>query len=123
MILPSLSEADIQIQVADLLRLHERARGFLFFAVSNEALGKARSGAALGRMARLKRMGLRSGVADLVIVKGGLAYFLEMKTAKGKQSEAQVEFEDDAWRNDAPYEVAHSFDEAVKILQSWAIIP
>ena len=123
MSLPSLSEADIQIQVADLLRLHERARGFIFFSCANEAMGAARSGAGRGRMARLKRMGLRPGVADLVIVKDSLAYFLEMKAAKGKQSEAQVLFEDDAWRAGCPYEVAHSFDEAVKILQSWLIIP
>jgi hypothetical protein len=120
---PSLSESDIQIQVADLLRLHERARGFLFFSVSNEALGAARSGAALGRMARLKRMGLRAGVSDLVIVRSACAYFIEIKTHTGTQSKNQVCFERDCEIAGAPYAVAHSFDEAAKILQSWSIIP
>ena len=118
-----LNEADIQIQVADLLRLHERARGFIFFSCANEAMGAARSGAALGRMARLKRMGLRAGVADLIVVKDGRTYFLEMKAAKGKQSEAQSNFEYDAYYAGAPYKIVRSLDEAVKILQSWSIIP
>ena len=121
--LPSLKESDIQIQVADWLRLYESARDFIFFAVPNEGMGQAKTGAGLGRMARLKRMGLRSGVADIVIVKAGQAYFLELKALGGRQSDKQILFEDDAWRAGSPYEVAYSFEEAQKIIREWAIIP
>jgi hypothetical protein len=119
----ALKESDIQIQVADWLRLFEASCGFLFWATPNEAMGEAKTGAGLGRMARLKRMGLRSGVADIVIIKAGQAYFLELKAANGKQSEKQILFEDDAWRAGSPYEVAHSFEEAQKIVRGWSICP
>lgn len=115
-------EADIQIQLVEYLNLMAPSRGFLFFAVPNEGMGKAQSGAGMGRMMKLRRMGLRSGVADLVIVKDGRAYFLEMKRHNGKQSVNQLQFEAEAIRAGAEYAVAHSFDEAVEILQRWLII-
>ena len=68
-------------------------------------------------------MGLRSGVSDLVIVKEGRAYFLELKIGNGKQSENQCTFEADCMIAQAHYGIAWSFDDAVKILQSWRIIP
>jgi hypothetical protein len=123
MILPSLKESDIQIQVADWLRLFEASCGFIFWATPNEAMGEAKTGAGLGRMARLKRMGLRSGVADIVIVKAGRAYLLEMKRPGEGQSENQFLFEEDAKRVEAPYAVAHSFEEAQKIVRGWLICP
>ena len=116
-----LTESQIQIQVADWLRLHEASGGFVFFSVPNEALGRANSKAGLWRMARLKHMGLRPGAPDLIIIKAGRAYLLEMKAEHGKQSISQVEFEADAIRAGAKYAVAHSFDEAKKIIEEWAI--
>ena len=115
-------ESAIQIQLVEYLSLVAPQRGFLVFAVPNEGMGKAQSGAGMGRMMKLRRMGLRSGVADLVIVKDGRAYFLEMKRRLGKQSVNQLDFEADAIRAGAEYAVSHSFDEAVKILKGWGII-
>ena len=115
-------EASIQIQLVEYLSIVAPSRGFLFFAVPNEGMGKAQSGAGMGRMMRLRRMGLRSGVADLVFVKDGRAYFLEMKRRLEKQSVNQLYFEADAIRAGAEYSVAHSFDEAVNVLKSWLII-
>jgi hypothetical protein len=115
-------EADIQAQLVEYCQLVAPARGFLFFAVSNEALGKARNGAGLARMAKLRKMGLRSGVADLVFVKAGRAYFLEMKRPGGKQSESQRQFQADAEAVGAPYAVAFSFDEAVEILHGFGVL-
>lgn len=119
---PDPLEAEIQIQLVEYLALVAPARGFLFFAVPNEAMGQARGSGGLARMARLKRMGLRSGVGDLVFVKAGRAYFLELKRRGGKQSTNQLYFEADAIRAGAEYAVAHSFDEALKILKNWSII-
>jgi hypothetical protein len=115
-------ESAIQTSLVEYLHLMAQSRGFLFFAVPNEGMGKAQSGAGMGRMMRLRRMGLRSGVADLVIVKDGRAYFLEMKRRLGKQSANQLEFEADAIRAGAEYAVAHSFDEALKILKNWEVL-
>jgi hypothetical protein len=119
----SLSEADIQIQVVDYVSLLAAQCGFIFFAVPNESMGEAKTGAGLGRMVRLKKMGLRSGVADLVFIKDSRAYFLEMKKPGGKQSENQIDFQLDCAMVKAQYAVAWSFEEAIKILRFWKIIP
>jgi len=114
-----LSEADIQIQVIEYASLLAAQCGFIFCSIPNE--GKDRANPA--RLAKLKRMGLRLGVADLVFIKDGRAYFLEMKKPGKKQSDDQIDFQLDAARVGAQYAVAWSFEEAVKILQSWGIIP
>lgn len=116
-------EADLQIQVVDLLRLHEKSRHFIFWSTPNELLGSARSKGGLGRMARFKRMGLRSGVADIVIVKNGCTLFLELKSEVGRQSENQKQFQADAIDAGAEYAVAHNLDEAIYALKIWGIIP
>jgi len=117
-----MTEADIQAQVVELCRLHEARCNFLFFSVPNEGMGSAKTGAGIGRMMRLKKMGLRSGVADLVFVKYGRVYFLEMKAPKGVMSDTQKAFQMDAWRVDAFYSVAHSVEEAENTLRLWRII-
>jgi hypothetical protein len=123
MTLQNLKESDIQIQVADWLRLFEARCGFIFFAVPNEGMGEAKTTAGLGRMAKLKRMGLRPGVADIVIVKLGRVYFLELKAIVGRQSDKQILFECDAMRVGAEYAVVHSLDEAQKKTREWRIVP
>ena len=119
----SLSESDIQIQVVEYVSLLAAQCGFIFWSTPNEGMGEAKTGAGLGRMARLKKMGLRSGVADLVFIKDSRAYFLEMKKPGGKQSENQKAFQLDAVRVGACYAIADSFDLAVKILQGWGLTP
>lgn len=116
---PTLSESDIQAQVVEWLRLFEVPCGFMVHSVPNE--GKDRANPA--RLAKLKRMGFRAGVADLVIVKAGRVYFLEMKRPGENQSPNQTDFAVDAHRVGAPYAVAHSFEEAEKIVKNWQIIP
>ena len=113
-----LSEADIQSQVVEYVSLLAAQCGFIFFTCSNEGTDRANP----ARLAKLKRMGLRPGVADLVFVKEGRAYFLEMKKPGGKQSENQIDFQLDCAMVGAQYAVAWSFEEAVEILQLWGII-
>ena len=52
------SESDLQIALVEYLRLFERQRGFTFFSVPNEAMGKI-EGAAFARIKRLQKMGKR----------------------------------------------------------------
>ena len=115
-------ESDIQIQIVEYLTLMAPSRGFFFFSCPNEAMGQARGKGGLARMAKLKRMGLRPGVADLVIIKAGRAYFLEVKRHDGKMSVNQKEFAILTLSHDALYAVVYSFDEALKTLQSWDIV-
>jgi len=117
-----VSESDLQIQISSLLKINEPSGHFLHFAIPNELLGSARSKGGLGRMARFKRMGLRSGVADLIIIRFG-AYFLELKTSRGKQSENQKQFQADVIDAGAEYALAHNLDEAMYALRIWGIIP
>jgi hypothetical protein len=116
-------EADLQIQVADLLRLYEKQRHFVWFSTPNELLGSARSKGGVARMARFKRMGLRPGVADIVLTRLGRSYYLELKDKGKKQSENQIAFEADALDAGAEYAVADTLDKAIDALKNWGIIP
>lgn len=113
-----LSEADIQSQVVEYVSLLAARCGFLFCSIPNE--GKDRANPA--RLAKLKRMGLRPGAGDLLFIKRGLSYFLEMKKPGEKQSDDQIDFQLDCAMVGAQYAVAWSFEEAVEILQLWGII-
>jgi hypothetical protein len=62
---------------------------------------------------RLKQSGVLSGVADLFLMHGCSMFngmFIEMKYGKGKQSEAQQEFEDKCWAEGYFYVICDSFD-------------
>lgn len=115
-------ESDLQVELVEYLEYFEKKDCFTFFAVPNEALGKARSGAGIARMKRLQKMGLRSGVADLIFFKRGRAYCLELKSKVGKQSESQKNFESICLFVGVPYVVARSFNEAVSVLKEWGIL-
>lgn len=116
-------ESDFQIELADFLRLFERQRRFVFFSIPNELFGAIRSKGGLGRMARFKRMGLRSGVSDFVIGYLGKMFCLELKIKGGRQSENQSQFEKDAKAAGAQYAIAFSMREAIGVLHEWGIIP
>lgn len=65
----------------------------------------------------MREEGARAGVADLILLipKGGYASLcIEMKTAKGKQSDAQVAFMELARKMRNKYVVCRSFDDFQK---------
>lgn len=118
-----VTESAIQIAIVDTLRvLSERSR-FLFFSVPNELLGRARSNAGAARMERYKRMGLTPGVADIVIVHDGRAYFLEVKTRTNKQTDTQKAFEHRCASCSSLYRVVHDEVETLSTLKEWHIVP
>ncbi len=83
----------------------------MFFHVPNGEVRDPRTGA------KLKAMGTRRGVADLVFIRPGAPLlFLELKDRVGRQSAAQIEFQAAAERAGAQYEVAHSLDDALDVL-------
>jgi len=113
-----LSESDIQTQIVEWLQLLEGRHGFMVFSVPNE--GKDRANPA--RLAKLKRMGFRAGAPDLIILKEGQAYCLEVKKPGGVWAPAQIDFADDCLTVGVYYAVAYSFEEAQKIVTNWRIL-
>jgi hypothetical protein len=84
--------------------------------------------------AKLKAMGVRPGVADLIFIWGELVavpnlmilprvLFLELKRRGEKQSPTQKLFEAECKRVGCDYAVADNIDDAVSILQHFHILP
>jgi hypothetical protein len=112
----TVSEDSIHRAVIQHLKMNAAA-GVVYFHCPN---GEARSAETGGK---LKGMGVRPGVADLCLVlPGGQSAFLELKSAKGRQSPPQKEFAADAEKAGARYAVAASIDEAVRILTEWGAL-
>jgi len=58
---------------------------------------------------------LPKGTSDILFIKNGMAYFLEVKTDTGKASREQLEFISDMKRFGAVAGIVRSIDEAYKI--------
>ena len=79
-----MKESDIQIEVVDWFKSKQSEYRFRIFSVPNEGQRK------VWFLNKLVRMGLKSGVPDLILEfpKGRMVY-LEIKAEKGKLSETQ----------------------------------
>ena len=76
----------------------------------------------LREAARFKAMGTKAGFPDLFFCyPTGSAYglFIEFKTAKGRQSEAQKQWEDACTRVWYLYKIVRSFDEFVEVMTEY----
>jgi hypothetical protein len=104
------SESRIQMKIVSYLR----RSGYYVFSVPNEAVGKIRTRAGLGRSANLKLMGLTSGVSDLVVLMNNKIFFLEIKTPDGKQSKNQKDFEAEVEKLGFTYYLCRSLDEVIE---------
>ena len=79
-----MKESDIQIEVVEWLKEQQKHYRFRFFYCVNQGKRK------VWYLHKLVRMGLKSGVPDLILEfpKGRMVY-LEIKAEKGKLSETQ----------------------------------
>jgi hypothetical protein len=93
------------IQIACVTWFRYQYTKYLCFAVPN---GGARN-AVTGKI--LKEEGVLVGVSDLIIIGEGKALFVEIKTAIGKQSDSQKEFQRRIELSGFPYIVCRSLDE------------
>lgn len=100
-------------------QLHRAAARYLSLALGRAAVwSTVGHGAALGatvrdravRGARLKAMGVRPGVADIYIAWLGGTLWIELKSARGRQSPDQVEFQKRVEAIGHHYRVAYSLD-------------
>jgi hypothetical protein len=108
-------EARLQKTIIQHLKLCG-VEGLLWFHPANESKRSVVTGA------NLKALGMLPGVADLVIIKDGRAFFMEVKAEKGRLSDAQKEFAAAAVKAGAEWAVVHSIAEAITILRDWQVI-
>ena len=79
-----MKESDIQIEVVEWLKEQQKHYRFRFFYCVNEGKRK------VWYLHKLVRMGLKSGVPDLILeFPEGRMVYLEIKAEKGKLSETQ----------------------------------
>ena len=70
----------------------------------------------------MKGLGVKAGVADLILLHNGEAFALELKTEKGRASDAQLKFAT-AWQlaGGSSY-IANGLDEALAVLKTWGLL-
>lgn len=71
---------------------------------------------------RLKALGTKPGWPDIILVKDGHLYGLELKTEDGRLSPAQVAAHEALAAAGATVAVAHGLDAAIAILRNWGLI-
>jgi len=99
-------------------KLNHEGNPVLWFHVRNEFKGAydARYGS------RMKKEGVKAGVADYIFLSNNWCGCLEFKAPKGKLSQSQKDFEALCKTFKISYAVAHSVDEGLEILKDWNVI-
>jgi len=120
-------EERIQVDICEYFTLIQNKYHFTFHSVPNEAFSTGRSkggfsGSDYNRAAIFKMMGMKTGVADLLIVHDGKAYYMEVKSIKGRLSDAQKQFRDEALLSGYEYAVVRNMEQACEYLVIWGII-
>ena len=61
-------------------------------------------------------------MSDLHFLAGGKFYSLELKTEKGRATEAQLEFRDAVNNGGGFAAIAHGFEAALRVLRAWGLV-
>jgi hypothetical protein len=111
-------EDSIQRAVCQHLRIRG-VHGLLFWHTPNG--GKRRPIEA----AIMKSLGVRAGVADLILLHTGRMFALELKAEDGRPTVAQMQFISDFNAAVAPNGgacIAHGLDRALRVLETWGLL-
>ena len=104
-------EHELQANLIEYLRLKGR-KDIYAFAIPNAGKRSPR----MGR--RLKKEGMRAGVADVCIMMlGGRVIWVELKTEKGRASAAQKSFRAICAALDHPYLMPRTLEQAITVLK------
>lgn len=113
---PRRREED-QVQAAVVLHLATRALpGVVWWHTPNGGYRNA------GEAGRFKALGVRPGVPDLLALHRGHLYALELKTERGRVSDAQGEMIAALEAAGARCAVAFGLDDALTALERWGLI-
>lgn len=105
-------EQILQMNEIQLLTIYSQRVDFIFFSVPNESFmmstGKKHN---YGMMINLKKMGMLPGAPDLCIGYQGKMWLIENKSMIGKQSNAQIVFNQKAIAAGFEYRIIRSLVE------------
>ena len=110
-----MSEEQIHKAVIQHLKLRGVPQAF-WFHIPNGGKRSIREAKAF------KAMGVIPGVPDLLLIKHGDVYGLELKAAKGRLSPAQRATHEAMHEAGAHIWVAHGLDEAIYALEFWGFL-
>jgi hypothetical protein len=111
-----VSEHSLQVSILEYLKLSAR-RDVWWFAIPNAGKRSWRLAA------QLKAEGLTAGVADLcIMLSGGRVLWMETKTLKGQQSDAQHNFERVCTALGHPYHIIRDLPDAIDTLRHWGVL-
>lgn len=122
--MPKRTESTIQMSVHDLL---SRA-GIFHFAPLNETammilkMFKVPDKTCCTIINYLKKMGLTSGIPDILILHNGTVYFLELKSENGKPSDVQKIIHAALIRMGYKVATAYNFEDAYGKLKEWGMV-
>lgn len=109
-------ESDLQIACVRWFRLQYLQYARLLFAVPN---GGNRN---LREAARMKAEGITAGVADLILLMPRHEYgalCIELKTAKGRQSDSQKEWQEAAEKSGNRYVICRTLEEFINTITNY----
>jgi VRR-NUC domain len=98
---------------------HLRQRGVLGLVFVHPPNGGYRHRA---EAAIFSALGVRAGVADLLLWHDGKSFALELKSPGGRASEAQLAFLSDMERAGAYTALVEGLDRALKTLEAWGLL-
>ena len=109
-----ISEDQIQKSIVKWFRntycLKHHTPRYAIFSVPNEAAYKNK---------KFILTGLMRGVSDLIVVINSKTIYFELKTATGKQSDKQIEFEETIKKLDQDYHVVRSLEQFKNIINEY----
>ena len=106
--------SEFQIHTAVVKHLEWRGRDGVFWF--HPANGSKRSKAEAGK---LKAMGVVAGVPDLIVMIDGRCHGLELKSGKGRLSDAQKVTIPNRVRAGCTVSIADNVDDAISVLAAW----
>jgi hypothetical protein len=111
-----LNEQSLQRSVIQHLRW--RAPRDVWFAHYPGGGWRSRTEAAI-----FKGLGVKAGTPDLIVIRGGRTFALELKAPGGRLSPTQIACHGDMRRAGATVAVATGIDQALALLSEWNILP
>ena len=113
---PAEEEHQLQCACVQWFRLQHPALNHNLFAVPNGGRRDKTTGA------KLKAEGVKAGVADLILLKPNAkhhALLIEMKTAKGRQTQSQRDWQRDIERDGYKYVVIRSVQAFIQTVNDY----
>lgn len=114
---PAAKEFDVHCLIADTLRLSIAANWLWFHCPNGELRSKATAG-------RLKRMGVRPGVADFLLIGPPFAtiHALELKRRGERPEEVQLAFLEAITLAGGRSAWVDSYEQAMAVLRDWGAV-